>query len=113
MEEKEERMPGRHTQRPEYGKKGTPVQKAADRERSGDQPVSVLQTFVENQRNRSSLQSLLHYTCKQNMHKKDNLLLNDYYSTYAPQGNVYNGEEGNIPFYEGQSLSSFERIVTL
>lgn len=46
------------------------------------------------------------------MHKKDILLLNDYYSTYAPQGNVYNGE-GNIPYYEGQSLSSFARIVTL
>lgn len=41
------------------------------------------------------------------MHKKDKLLLNDYYSTYAPQGNVYNGEEGDIPFYEGQSLSFF------
>lgn len=102
---KKGRKPGRHTQRPENGKEGTSVQRAADRERSGDQPASVLQTFVENQRNRSSLQSLLHYTCEQNMHKKDILLLNDYYSTYAPQGNVYNGEEGNIPFYEGQSLS--------
>lgn len=35
-------MPGRHTQRPEYGKKGTPVQKVADRGRSEDQPASVL-----------------------------------------------------------------------
>lgn len=42
MEEKKEKMPGRHIQRPEYDKKGTPLQKTADRERSGDQPSSVL-----------------------------------------------------------------------
>ena len=72
--------------------------------------ISITTYFhFRKQRECTCFQSLLHYTCDQNMHRKDRLLLYFYQTTDAPQGKGYKAKSVNIPSHQGQLLNSFAK----
>lgn len=51
--------------------------------------MTMTYVHFRKQREQTHFQSLLHYTCDQNMHRKHRLLLYFYQTTDAPQGKGY------------------------
>lgn len=51
--------------------------------------MTMTYVHFRKQREQTHFQSLLHYTCDQNMHRKHGLLLYFYQTTDAPQGKGY------------------------